>query len=371
MISAVNQFRLQGAPIQCERFGNGHINETSLLVTDAPHLYILQKINGHVFRDVPALMRNISLVTSHLRKKDGNPRHVLTLVPTRDGADFIEEGGAYYRLYEYITDSLCLSRAETAEDFKQSGVAFGRFQTWLADFPAEMLSETIPRFHDTADRYALFEAALVADVAGRKKAAGPEIDFYLSRAKEAPRLMRKRAEGLLPLRVTHNDTKLNNVMLSRQTRSPLCVIDLDTVMPGLVANDFGDAIRFGASTAAEDETELARVSLSLELYEAFAKGFLSACGKSLTGAEIQSLPLGAKLMTLECGVRFLTDYLSGDTYFHTAHSEHNLNRCRTQMKLVQDMEAKWERMTDIVARVMERVAVCGACESSVSNHGRG
>lgn len=338
-------FQLDGQPASCERYGNGHINDTYLLMTDKPHAYILQWLNSKVFKDIPALMRNLVAVTEHLRQKDGDPRHVLTLVPTINGEPYLTtETGEYWRLYEFVTDSLCLDQPETLDDFMQSGVAFGGFQNQLADFPAETLTETIPRFHDTPNRFAMFARALEEDAAGRAGLARPEIDFYLAHEREASTLMDMCRAGKLPLRVTHNDTKLNNVMLDKRTRAPLCVIDLDTVMPGLAANDFGDSIRFGANTAAEDERDLSKVTLSLERFQVYSEGFLGACGARLTAAERETLPMGAKLMTLECGVRFLTDFLQNDIYFHTARPEHNLDRTRTQMALVRDMEAKWSQM---------------------------
>lgn len=342
---AAEQFQLKGNFASSERYGNGHINETYLVRTSLGHDYILQRINRRVFADVPALMRNIASVTRHLATKDPNPRHVLRLVPTLDGSDYWQdEAGEYWRVYDFVTDSICLERAESAEDFKQSGVAFGRFQQQLADFPAATLTETIPRFHDTPHRYQQLRDALAADVQGRAKEAQRELDFVFAREKEAGEMVRMGKTGELPLRVTHNDTKLNNVMLDRETRKPLCVIDLDTVMPGLAGNDFGDSIRFGASTAVEDETDLSKVSLSMPLYSAYTEGFLSACGGDLTETERLTLPLGAKLMTLECGVRFLADYLNGDVYFHTSRPTHNLDRCRTQFELVRDMERKWDLM---------------------------
>lgn len=347
--TAARQFRLEGKPTSIERYGNGHINDTYLVWTDAPHAYILQRINHHVFRDVPALMANISAVTGHLARKDPDPRHVLTIIPSKEGyACWQDDGGAYWRVYDFVTDSICLQRPESPEDFRQSGIAFGHFQRQLADFPARDLTETIPRFHDTQDRYAQLRAAIAADAMGRAPKVSAELDFAFSREEEAGTMVRMMREGTLPTRVTHNDTKLNNVMLDAASRTPLCVIDLDTVMPGLAGNDFGDSIRFGASTAAEDETDLDRVTLSLPLYRIYTEGFLSACGESLTALEKETLPLGAKLMTLECGVRFLTDYLAGDHYFHIDREGHNLDRCRTQFVLVADMERKWDAMREAV-----------------------
>lgn len=346
-----SRFALKGHPLRCEPYGNGHINRTYLLLTDAPHAYILQGLNTTVFRDVPGLMRNLIAVTDHLRRQDSDPRHVLTLVPTTDGKPYLTtEDGQYWRVYEFITDSLCLEQPESAEDLFHSGVAFGRFQTQLSDFPADTLTEILPRFHDTPNRYELLRQAVRENRAGRLLEVQYELGFYFMHEREAGALMDLCHRGELPLRVTHNDTKLNNVMLDKTLRTALCVIDLDTVMPGLAANDFGDAIRFGANTAAEDETDLSKVTLSLELFEAYTRGFLSECGGRLTRTEVETLALGAKLMTLECGVRFLTDYLNGDPYFHISRPTHNLDRTRTQMKLVQDMEAKWDTMQRIVRR---------------------
>lgn len=348
MKDIIARFQIEGAVTYCDAYGSGHINRTYLVKTDAGRRYILQQINNTIFKDVDALMSNIAAVTSYLSAQDSDPRHVLTLVPTTDGKSYLHtEDDKFFRVYNFIEDSICLDMAETAEDFYQSAVAFGSFQNQLANFPAATLSETIPHFHDTPDRYAQLDAAIAADVKGRLSEVGPEIEFVMARREEAGRMMALLNEGKLPLRVTHNDTKLNNVMLDAKTRTPLCVIDLDTVMPGLAANDFGDSIRFGASTALEDEKDLNKVSMSLELYTAYARGFLSAC-RNLTPLELETLPLGAKLMTLECGVRFLTDYLAGDVYFRTSRPEHNLDRCRTQFKLVYSMEQQWDDMARVI-----------------------
>lgn len=352
MLQAASAFDVKGSPIQCERYGHGHINSTYLLVTDQEQSYILQKINQHVFKDVPALMHNIASVTRHLHKADPRPRHSLTLVSTVEGNPYYLDGeGEYWRLYDFITDSVCLERAESQEDFYQSAVAFGMFQNLLADFPADTLNETIPRFHDTPNRYVQFRQALQADAAGRGKDVREEIAFALAREEEAAFMMDLLRKGELPLRVTHNDTKLNNVMLDAKTRQALCVIDLDTVMPGLVANDFGDSIRFGASTALEDEQDLSKVRLSLDLYEAYVRGFLKQCGARLTQREIETLPMGAKLMTLENAIRFLADHLAGDVYYRISRPGHNLDRARTQFKLVREMEAHWQEMADILDKV--------------------
>ncbi len=341
-------FSLDAAPVSCERYGFGHINVTYLVVTESGRRYILQKINSNIFKDVAGLMGNIAAVTKYLRGLITDPRGVLTLVSTKDGKDYLEHtDGSFWRVYDFVEQSLCLQAPESPEDFYQSAVAFGNFQQQLRDFPAETLCEVIPNFHNTVDRYRIFKEALAADICGRAESVRAEIDFALAREEEAGTLVNMLAEGKLPLRVTHNDTKLNNVMLDEATRKSLCVIDLDTVMPGLSLYDYGDSIRFGAATAAEDEKDLDKVWMDINLFETYTKGFLSAC-PGLTENERDMLPMGAKLMTLECGVRFLTDYLSGDTYFHTHYEGQNLDRCRTQFKLVADMESKWDEMKRIV-----------------------
>ena len=361
MFDILKQFVLEGRPLSCESYGSGHINRTYLVVTDAGKRYILQRINDSIFKDVPGLMNNISLVIGHLQNKGLDERHALRLVPALDGKPYIhfQDGDAdktgYYRIYAFVEDSICMDRAETAHDFYQSAVAFGNFQMQLADFPAKQLVETIPAFHNTVNRVCNLRRAIEADPLGRAKLVQKEIDFALEEAKYAGCMLELLEKGDLPLRVTHNDTKLNNVMLDADTREPLCVIDLDTVMPGLSGNDFGDSIRFGASTGAEDETDLDKIEMSLDLFRAYSKGFLSACGSALTSVEIETLPMGAKLMTYECGIRFLTDYLEGDTYFRIHRPGHNLDRTRTQFKLVADMNRKWDEMMKIIREETPRL----------------
>ena len=346
-MNAALRFPMQGKPVTCERYGHGHINETYLVVTDCGHRYILQKINDQIFQDVEGLMSNIILVTEYLQKIVEDPRQAMTVVRTREGKPYYHDGGGYYRLYEFVEGSLCLQAPETEADFYQSAVAFGQFQQQLRDFPAHQLVEPIANFHNTIDRYRIFKQTLAADPMDRARLVQPEIEFVLSREEEAGRLHRMRLDGTLPLRVTHNDTKLNNVLLDEKTRKALCVIDLDTIMPGLSLYDFGDSIRFGAATAAEDEQDLSTMEMSLELFKTYTRGFARAC-PGLTAAEVEHLPLGAKTMTLECGVRFLTDYLDGDHYFAVHRPGHNLDRARTQFKLVRDMEDKWEQMQTII-----------------------
>lgn len=350
----LEQFRLDAPAVSCERYGFGHINETYLVVTESGRRYILQKISNRAFPDVAGLQENIAAVTAHLRRQNDEPNSALNLIFTGAGESWYHHGeNSDWRVYDFIENSICLQAPEGPEDFYQSAIAFGSFQQQLSTFPAETLHETIRNFHNTPDRYRLFRQTLEADSEGRAAEVQPEIEFALSHEAVGGQLTRMLRDGELPLRVTHNDTKLNNVMLSSETRMPLCVIDLDTTMPGLSAYDFGDSIRFGAATAAEDEKNLEKVTMSLELFRIFTRGFLKAC-PGLTEKERQALPLGALTMTLECGLRFLTDYLAGDHYFGIHYPEHNLDRCRTQFKLVVDMEAKMTQMQQIVKEEYEK-----------------
>ena len=356
---ACHGFAIEGSYQNCIPYGNGHINDTYLLTyqkdgTDA--VYILQHMNKTIFTHPEALMENIIHVTGFLKKKisaaGGNPRReTLDFIFTADGKPYyVDDFGEYWRAYHYIDQVYALDQVKNPEDFYQSALSFGRFQQMLADFPAETLHETIPDFHNTAVRFEVFEKAVAEDLCHRADSVQKEIQFVKERFDLACALGNLQDQGKLPLRVTHNDTKSNNVLIDEATGKGLCVIDLDTVMPGLSVNDFGDSIRFGASTAAEDETDLSKVSCSMELYEAYVKGFLEGCGDRLTEEEIMALPLGAKVMTYECGMRFLTDYLCGDTYFKIHRPQHNLDRARTQFKLVADMEGKWNQMQAIVQK---------------------
>lgn len=348
MEKAVFEFKLYGNPVYCEKYGCGHINATYLVETDKRKRYILQKINTHVFPDVEALMGNVEKVTSFIAARVRNPRDAMRLVETNSGKSFYsDEEGQCWRVYDFIEDGLSLQLPEGPQDFYESAIAFGGFMEQMSSFPAETLKETIKDFHNTIDRYRIFKETLKKDPLGRASEVEREIEFILSREDEAGSLHRMRIHKELPLRVTHNDTKLNNVMLDRSTRKALCVIDLDTVMPGLSLYDFGDSIRFGAATALEDEKDLSRMGIDLELFRIYTRGFVKAC-PSLTKKERELLPLGAKIMTLECGVRFLTDYLDGDHYFAVHRPKHNLDRARTQFKLVLDMESKWKEMNNII-----------------------
>ena len=348
-VKRLNGFKIDGEPILCVKFGKGHINNTFLVVDDTARMYILQRINSNVFRNPLGVMQNIVAITTYLSSLDRRKRNMLELTPSHSGELWHIDGeGDYWRLYSFISDSICYQRAESEDMFRESGAAFGAFQRSLTDFPAESLTETIPGFHDTPKRYITFHDAINADSVERVKNVQREIEFVLEREERAGTLMKRYVEGVLPRRVTHNDTKLNNVLFDRRSKRSICVIDLDTVMPGFSVTDFGDSIRFGASTADEDEKDLSKVSFSIKLFRAYAEGYLSACGEYLTDGEIDSLCDGAHIITLECGMRFLTDYISGDTYYRIDYPDHNLDRCRTQFKLVADMESKWDAMRKIV-----------------------
>ena len=345
--NVLRQFPLMGQAVSCEPYGNGHINVTYVVVTDTGKRYILQKLNQTAFKNIAGLMRTVQLVTGYLQKKKLPGMEVLTLVETVDGKAFAEAEGGCWRLYDFVENSLCLQLPENDNDFYESALAFGSFAQMLNGFPVEELHETIVNFHNTPDRYRIFHEVLEKDPMGRAKHVQPEIQFVLAREEEMRTLQQMRDSGELPSRVTHNDTKLNNVLFHAQNRKALCVIDLDTVMPGLSLYDYGDSIRFGAATAAEDEQDLSKVTMSLDRFRVYTRGYLEAC-PDLTEAEIAMMPMGAKTMTLECGMRFLTDYLDGDHYFAIHRDGQNLDRARTQFKLVADMEEKWSQMQNIV-----------------------
>ena len=358
--NAIAAFRLAGIPRSVNPHGNGHINDTYLVICDDAgnvKKYILQRMNHSIFRNPQALMENVAGVTSYLqekiRERNGDPnRETLSVIKTKDGKNYFEDSlHNFWRVFPFIEDTYCLEKVENAGDFYDCAQAFGSFQRQLADYPAETLHETIPLFHHTPSRFQAFQKAVREDPLGRADSVREEINFALAREADTHVLTDLLEKGELPLRVTHNDTKLNNILFDAVTKKALCIIDLDTVMPGLSLYDFGDAIRTGANTGAEDETDLSKIGLDLSLFETFTDGFLTGCAGSLTPLEIELLPMGAKLMTYECGIRFLADYLVGDVYFKIHREHHNLDRARTQFKLVADMEAKWEEMAEIVRRL--------------------
>ena len=330
-------YELPGTILDIVRHGKGHINDTFCVSCRTPEggtvQLILQGLSQAAFPHPEEVMENFVGITSYLRR------------------EILAEGGRgrVWRLMPFIENADCYQSA-TPELFAASGRAFGRFQYMLRDYPAQTLHETIPHFHDTEVRFGQFLAALEADKLNRAKGVSAEIQFFLARKEDCGVALRALREGKLPLRVTHNDTKLNNILIDRDTHEGICVIDLDTTMPGLSINDFGDSIRFGANHCLEDEQDLTKVNFDISLYEVFTRSFLEGARGSLTPAELEYLPWGARLMTLECGIRFLTDYLDGDHYFHVSHPQQNLDRARTQMKLVKDMEEQFDAMAAVVAK---------------------
>ena len=359
VLEVLRNYDLPATLLGAVRYGQGHINDTFCVLCQPQEgdciRYILQGLSSAAFPHPDELMENFVGITSYLRNKivaaGGDPlRETLSLVKTKDGKDYYtDSNGKVWRLTPFIENTDCFQSA-TPELFEASARAFGNFQYMLQGYPAETLHEAIVNFHNTEDRFAKFEAALAADKHDRAKDIQAEIQFVLDRKADCSVALQALREGKLPLRVTHNDTKLNNILIDRKTGEGICVIDLDTTMPGLSINDFGDSIRFGANHSKEDEKDLSKVNFDIELYEAYTRGFLEGAKGSLTPAELEYLPWGARLMTLECGIRFLTDYLDGDHYFRIHYADQNLDRCRTQFKLVKDMEEQFEAMAAVVEK---------------------
>ncbi len=353
-------FCCEGEITNITKNNSGNINQTYIITTqDAQNrkrMYTLQKVNTYVFSEPAKVMENIAKVTDYLCDKytklyGSADRRCLRVVRTKTGEIYHnnQEDG-FWRCFNYIDCAKGYDKVEKIEHFYMAGKAFGEFQKILADFDASELYETIPDFHNTPKRMETFRKSVEQDKAGRAESVKEEIDFILARAERAGKIQQMLDAGTMPLRVTHNDTKLNNVLIDDNTDEAICVIDLDTVMPGTSVIDFGDAVRFGASTGAEDEPDLSKVSLDLNLYELFTKGFVGEVTGFLTETEIDNLPLGAYTVTLELASRFLADYLDGDLYFKTTMPDHNLIRTRTQLKLVREMEEKWDTMNEIVQK---------------------
>lgn len=349
LAAVADLFQLEGEVESIKPYGDGHINVTYLLTTDQRR-YILQKMNTNVFPDTKNLMRNVELVTDFLRARG---QETLDIIRTKDGGTYVERESGAWRVYAFIENTTSYSLVPNADVFRESGRAFGEFQQTLAEFDASQLTEPIAHFHDTPHRFADFKAALAEDKLGRAATCQPEIDFFLKHENQYSVVMDGLADGSIPLRVTHNDTKLNNILMDAGTGKARAIIDLDTIMPGSMLFDFGDSIRFGASTALEDEQDLDKVHFSTEYFRAYAEGFIGAVRESVTPREGELFAFAGNLMTMECGMRFLADYLAGDTYFATKYPEHNLVRARTQIKLVQEMEAKAGEIQAIVADVLE------------------
>jgi len=357
--TAAAQFQFRGQAVDFLPYGNGHINDTFLVTCNgasAPARYILQHINAHVFHSPAVVMQNIERVTVHLAAQVAHEpdraRRALTLVPARDGSNwYVDPDGETWRAYPFIENARSYETATSAEQAFQAAEAFGRFQQQLASLPSPRLHETIPDFHHTPKRFAALERAIAADVKGRAKLAQPEIDFALAHESITGVLIEASLQSDLPERITHNDTKFNNVLLDDATGVSLCVVDLDTVMPGLVLYDFGDMVRTTTSPAAEDEQDLSKVTMQFPLFEALVRGYLSAAGGFLTETEKKFLAFSGKLITFEIGIRFLADYLAGDTYFRIHRESHNLDRCRTQFKLVESIELQEEKMNRLVESI--------------------
>lgn len=347
--SIIRHFNVDITPAS---YGNGHINDTYLLRGDTQS-YIFQKINRNVFPRPEEVMENVKAVTEHLRSKiiaaGGNAeRETLAVINTDEGLPYYrDENGDFYRMYIYIDHAVSYDTVSDPMQLYHAAKMFGNFQNMLADFPADKLHEVIPNFHNTPSRYEDFKRAVAENASGRADSVRKEIDFVLAREREASTVVDDIAKGIIPLRVTHNDTKLNNVLLDEKTGEGVCVIDLDTVMPGSLLYDFGDALRFGGSSGAEDEPDLSKIYFDCEKFEYFTRGFLEAL-PSITPRETELLPFSVKLMTLECGMRFLGDYINGDVYFKTHYPEHNLVRAHTQFKLVSDIEEKNDKLSAIV-----------------------
>ncbi len=354
----ISKFAIDGKLIFSEPYGEGHINQTFLVRMANGEMqtdYIVQKINHNIFKNVEGLMNNIVLVTENNRKKvaqaNGNPdRESLSLVYAKDGKSYcyFEEDDGYFRVYKFITDSVAYQTVEKPEHFYESARAFGNFALLLSEFNANELYETIPDFHNTEKRFKDFLASLKADKMGRASSVKDEIEFVLNRKDYCGVIVEKLKSGEMPTRVTHNDTKLNNVLIDKDTGKYVAVIDLDTIMPGSLCYDFGDSIRFGCNPASEDEKDLSKVNFDIDLFKAYAKGYLSAVKDGITEVEKNNLSMGAILMTYECGMRFLADYLDGDVYFNTKRKGQNLDRARTQFKLVSDMEKMYDDMQKII-----------------------
>ena len=358
--SIADHFGITGTIVHAEEIHSGNINLTFLVAVhegEEQREYIFQRINTFVFRQPEEVMDNILKVTEHIKKKlverDGTyRRRVLSFLVGDDGKPYYYTKGNkhFWRVYEYVGHAVAYDMVEKPEHFYEAGRSFGEFQECLSDFPAQTLTEIIVNFHNTPVRYQMFRQSIEADEAGRRGEVEEEIRFLLDRESECSAITDRLASGEIPYRVTHNDTKINNILFDNTTEKAICVIDLDTVMPGSALYDFGDAVRYGASTAREDEKDLSKVSLSLDLYEQFTKGFLESLGSSLTDIEKELLPHSLKIMALELATRFLADYLDGNKYFKTSYEDHNLVRARTQIQLVRDIEAKWDQLQKITAR---------------------
>lgn len=355
LLGIANDFLIQGTVDSIRPFGSGHINDTFLVKTieDYAPDYLLQRKNHYVFKDVPGMMDNIRRVTDHIRKKLENvegadpDREVMTLIPTTKGHWYIKDSeGNYWSLFLFIPDTVSYDVVDDASITYEGGRAFGRFQHFLADLPQPPLNVTIVDFHNMAWRFDNFHKALKADIAGRADSVRAEIDFTLAREEEMVSYYKGLCDNL-PERITHNDTKFNNILFDKNGKAQ-CIIDLDTVMPGYVAYDFGDSIRTAANTGEEDDYNPDNVELNRAVYKNFTEGFISEILDALSQEEIESLPFGSRYMTFIMGIRFLTDYLEGDIYYKISDPDQNIRRVRSQHKLVSSMEEHFDEMQYVV-----------------------
>jgi len=351
-----NLFQTDGSYLSGEPFGSGHIHDTFRIVTSEKEKddYILQKLNNNIFKNIPLLQGNIERVTVHLRNKlkkiqgSNVKRECLQLIPAGDGKSWIQDpDGNFWRMYVFISDHKSYNIVDSTDKAFEGGKAIGRFQAMLSDMPGEPLFETIPFFHNIEKRLETFNATINRDPVNRASSVREEIKHVHNRAEQMKIILRLGREGKIPLRITHNDTKFNNILLDSHDKA-LCVIDLDTVMPGYVHYDFGDAIRTVANTATEDEKDLSKVTMNLELFSAYAEGYLSETGNTLNEVEKDYLAFAPMLITYTIAVRFLTDYIDGDNYFKIHHEHHNIERARAQLKLVRSMEEQYGDMQKII-----------------------
>lgn len=355
------EFNFDGDIESISPYGEGHINDTFLVtMKNSSQHYILQRLNTKIFKNFRGLMDNIQKVTAKLQqiiKNQGgdDERECMTLIPTKTNLPYYVNGNECWRAYLFVKDTVVYQVIDSSKVFENTGEAFGRFIARLDDFDANTLCEVIPNFHNTVDRYSKFLTALEQNKSKRASFAQKEIDFVLQRGDKVGAIVEALENKKIPLRVTHNDTKINNVLIDKNTGKAICVIDLDTIMPGSLLYDFGDSIRSGCNTALEDEKNLDLVDFNIELYEAYCAGFLRGIGDKITDQEVKMLHLGAIIITLECGIRFLTDYLDGDVYFKTDYPDHNLVRCRTQFKLVEKMEQLSQELLEIAIKCKNKI----------------
>jgi len=359
--SIARQFRTQGEPVQIAPVPVGHINDT-YLVTAAGNRYILQRINQIVFKNPVQVMVNIVRITEHIQAKlaVADPQSVsrqLEVIPANGGSGYYRDAaGNVWRMYNFIENAVTYDSLQSPTLAREAARMFGWFQRLLIDLPGPSLHETIPGFHNTSRRLERFQEVLKADVANRAKNAKAEIDFVFENAAICHVLSDLVKRGEVPIRVAHNDAKINNVMFDTSTGQGVCVIDLDTVMPGLSAYDFGDLVRTATCAAAEDERDLSKVGVDITLFEALAQGFVAGTGSFLTPAERRHLVFGGKLITFEQLIRFLTDYLAGDVYYKVHRADHNLDRSRTQMRLVQSILEQEQDLNRLVEQTSQEVS---------------